>query len=86
MDQFRRWIAAGVVRWLDRWSAGDARKALRISAALIFLSGVLAGVFFTSAASQPAVLVLVAAGALSGYAARSFVSYRRRQAARRDFL
>ncbi|WP_199088343.1 hypothetical protein [Bosea sp. ASV33] len=86
MEQFREWLAAGARRWLARWANDDARKALRISAALTFLCGMLFGGLLTALALQPATLIIVAFGALAGYGVRSFISYRRRQAARRDWL
>lgn len=77
------WIRLKSVAYLNHFAGNDPRMAMRICAAAIFVAGVLVGFLLMAIATLPAILILLFASGSVGYLARSFVSYRRRESARR---
>ncbi len=84
MEQFQEWLVANGRGIFARLSGGSPRKAMRIYATAIFLAGVVTGLLLMVLATLPGVVILLGLSGAAGYAVRSFVSYRRRQAARRN--
>lgn len=84
MQQLREWLFARY-RWIvARLAGGDPRKALMVHAAGIFLAGLIFGCLLMALAQPLGAITILAAGVAAGYAARSYVSHRRRQAFRRQ--
>lgn len=77
MQHFKTWLDDRRIALVSRIAGGDPRKTVRIYAAATLAVGVVIGAILSRPVSA---LVLLAAGVLVGYAARSFISYRRRKA------
>lgn len=83
MQNLKAWFDAKRREIVFRLAGDDAQKILRVYAIAIFVAGVASGCLLIAFARFPAMLILMIFAGAVGYAARSFVSYRRRQAARR---
>lgn len=77
MQNFRNWFDEARIALVWRMAGDDPRKTVRVYAGATLAAGVVIGAVLARPAGA---LVLLLAGILLGYAARSFVSYRRRKA------
>ena len=84
MQQLREWLFARYRGIVTRLAGDDPHKALKVHIAGIFIAGIVCGCLIMTLAQPLGALVILMAGVAAGYAARSFVSYRRRQAFRRQ--
>ncbi|PZU83799.1 MAG: hypothetical protein DI527_23595 [Chelatococcus sp.] len=84
MQQIREWLVARYRDIVTRLAGDDARKALMVHAAGIFLAGLFVGCLLMALAQPLGAIVTLTGGVAIGYAVRSYVSHRRRQAFRRQ--
>ncbi|KPH81625.1 hypothetical protein [Bosea vaviloviae] len=77
MQHFKTWLDQTRIALVARITGGDPRKTVMVYAIATLVVGIVIG----AALARPlGAFVLLPAGILAGYAARSFVSYRRRKA------
>lgn len=79
----RNWLAQCRAIVVKALTTGDVRSTLRNYLAAAFSCGLVIGALLAALWAAVALLVAILAGAALGYAARSYVSFRRREAFRR---
>ncbi len=77
MQHFKTWLDQTRIALVSHIAGGDPRKTVMVYAFATLVVGIVVG----AALARPlGAFLLLPAGILVGYAARSFVSYRRRKA------
>jgi hypothetical protein len=84
MEHFRAWLLNRADELIARFAGNDPVKVQRTRYLGVLLMGFALGSLLMAAVDLPGVLFLLFLSAAAGYAVRSFISYRRRQAVRRS--
>lgn len=84
--QFWTWLDGHRRTIVARLAGNDPAKALRLYAGALLGAGFVLGCLLATLIRAPASLIVLLAAGGAGYAARAFVSYRRREAARQRWL